>query len=298
MSSPTTVRRQLRDAGYCPIPLYGKEPPVYGKNTKRHGLAGWQTLHRVTPQQIELWGKTWPDALNTGILTRTTPALDLDILNEEAARAAEDLARERFEGRGYILVRIGKPPKRAIIFRGEPFPKITVDFVRGGKIEFLCDGQQIVVDGIHPDTKEPYRWFGGTPGEIKHDDLPYIHEAEARALVDDIAALLVRDYGYALTATTVHRPGQATSPEAWQRLAPGNDKIITEYRDAAACSVAGHLLRRWVEPRLVAGLMHAWNQTYVSPPLTDQELRDILNRVARREDQRRDALQGGDHARG
>jgi hypothetical protein len=29
------------------------------------------------------------------------------------------------------------------------------------KIELLCDGQQIVVDGIHTDTHQPYRWPNG-----------------------------------------------------------------------------------------------------------------------------------------
>jgi hypothetical protein len=88
---------------------------------------------------------------------------------------------------------------------------------------------------------------------------------------------------------------EATPPEVWQRL---TDKIIREYRDMAAAKVAGHLLRRWVDPYLASGLLHAWNQTYVDPPLTDQELRTVLNRVARLEDKRRDALQGGDRAGG
>jgi hypothetical protein len=35
--------------------------------------------------------------------------------------------------------------------------------------------------------------------------------------------------------------------------------------------------------------LHAWNQTYVQPPIPDAELRAILNRIARREDQRRAA---------
>jgi Bifunctional DNA primase/polymerase, N-terminal/Primase C terminal 1 (PriCT-1) len=97
------------------------------------------------------------------------------------------------------------------------------------------------------------------------------------------------------TCTEESSPEAANSPDAWKRL---TDKIIREYRDMAAAQVAGHLLRRWVDPHLVAGLLHAWNQTYVDPPLTDHELRQVLNRIARREDQRRDALQGGTNARG
>ena len=33
-----TVRRTLLRGGYLPIPLYGKEPPIYGKNNNRKGL--------------------------------------------------------------------------------------------------------------------------------------------------------------------------------------------------------------------------------------------------------------------
>jgi hypothetical protein len=80
-------------------------------------------------------------------------------------------------------------------------------------------------------------------------------------------------------------------PPSAQRLT----EPVRNYPDAAAAQVAGHLLRRWVDPYLVAGLLHAWNRTYVEPPIPDDELRRILDRVARREDQRRDAAQGGEH---
>ena len=70
------------------------------------------------------------------------PTLDLDILNEEAARACEDHVREQYEEKGPILVRIGKPPKRAIPFRTiEPFAKFVVNLTAPNgseeKIEFL-----------------------------------------------------------------------------------------------------------------------------------------------------------------
>jgi hypothetical protein len=202
MTDAQTLRHQLRAAGYCPIPLYGKEPPIYGKNNKRKGMKGWQELHEVTAEQIDMWGKTWPDAINTGVLTRTMPTLDADIHNEKAVRTIEEHVRERYEGRGYVLPRVGKPPKLAIPFRTlEPFKKITVNLIasdgsEGEKIEFLADGEQLVVAGIHPETKKPYRWLNGEPGQIKLEDLPYIREDEARALVDDLVEILVRDFGY------------------------------------------------------------------------------------------------------
>jgi hypothetical protein len=164
-------RRQLRDAGYCPIPLFGKVPPTYGKNNRRKGLDGWQNLQDITAEMIEMWAKTWPDAKNTGVLTRLTPALDLDILNEEAVRTIEDHVRERYEERGPILVRVGRSPKRAILFHTiEPFAKILANVVAPNgsteKIEFLADGQQVVCFGTHPETRKLYTWHGGEPGQI------------------------------------------------------------------------------------------------------------------------------------
>ena len=201
---PRVLRHRLRATGYCPIPLYGKEPPAYGKNNNRKGLPRWQQLQGVTPEQIDIWARTWPEALNTGVLTRLMPTLDLDILNENAVRTIEDHVREHYEERGYILVRIGLPPKRAIPFRTEvPFNKIAINLIapngsteKHEKIEFLGEGQQVVVAGTHPDTQRPYSWFGGEPGQVKLEDLPYIREAEARQLVDEVAEILVRDFGY------------------------------------------------------------------------------------------------------
>jgi Bifunctional DNA primase/polymerase, N-terminal len=220
-----TLRLRLVQAGFVPLPLYGKEPPIFGKNNKRKGLAGWEKLDGVTREQIEMWRRTWPDAGNTGVLTKQMPTLDIDITNEEAVRAIEEYVREHHEERGHILPRIGMPPKRAIPFRtDEPFAKIVANVVapNGGaeKIEFLADGQQVVVAGIHPDTQQVYRWHGGEPGQIARNDLPYIREEEAQHLVDKIVELLVRDFSYRRAA---ERPRK-------RRKGNGNDIDI----DAAA----------------------------------------------------------------
>jgi RecA-family ATPase len=214
----TALRLRLLELGYSPIPLFGKEPPIYGKNNQRKGLGNWQQLDGVTCKQIEMWSKTWPDATNTGALTRLMPTLDLDILNEAAARAIEDYVREHYEKRGYILPRIGKPPKRAIPFRTEePFSKIVANVVAPNgsaeKLEFLGDGQQVVVAGIHPETKQPYRWFGGEPGQIAREDLPYIREQEAHEVVAAALEILVRDFGYTRAPERPHKQRTGTGQD-------------------------------------------------------------------------------------
>jgi len=199
----TERRLKLARAGFTPVPLHGKIPP----------LQSWQTLANVTPEQIEMWAKTWPDARNTGALTRTMPTLDLDILNEEAARALEELVREQYEESGPVLVRIGKPPKRAIPFRTiEPFAKFVINLTAPNgsaeKIEFLADGAQVVAFGIHPETRQPYRWHGGQPGDTRLEELPYIRDAEAHALVDELVQILVERFGY---TKAKERPGKRKS---------------------------------------------------------------------------------------
>jgi hypothetical protein len=190
--TPAEVRLDLHRGGFIPLPLFGKKP----------AFDDWQKQTQVTEHEIAYWSRACPAAENTGVLTKFTPVLDIDIFSDaEAAEAVAALARERFEEHGDILIRAGNWPKRAIPFRTDaPFAKISVTLTSpGGKterLEFLCDGQQAVVHGIHPDTHRPYDWNGAAPGKIARQDLPYIHEYEAQALIDDAAELLCRDFGY------------------------------------------------------------------------------------------------------
>jgi hypothetical protein len=102
-------------------------------------------------------------------------------------------------------VRIGQPPKRAIIFRtNTPFIKLIVNLTAPNgseeKLELLGDGQQLVIEGIHPETRKPYTWFGGEPWRIRHDELPYLHEHEAQLFINNAATLLISAFGYTHTA--------------------------------------------------------------------------------------------------
>jgi len=198
------LRWSLVRAGFVPLPLFGKTPPNT-KNNPRESFAAWQQTNNVTRAMLEMWKKVWPDANNTGMLTRDTPTLDIDILNEAAARACEDFVRDRYEDRGALLTRIGFPPKRAIPFRTEePFKKFVVNLIapnaaadaKPEKIEFLADGSQVVIDGIHPDTGKPYRWHGGELGQVQRSDLPLITNEEAHELVDELVQILVEQFGY------------------------------------------------------------------------------------------------------
>ena len=106
------------------------------------------------------------------------------------------LVRQRFEGRGRILLRTGLAPKILIPFRtSKPLSKITILFDEGEKLEFLGDGQQFIAAGIHPDTRQPYTWGNDKPGKVTRQELPEIAKAETQALIEDIEKLLA-DFGY------------------------------------------------------------------------------------------------------
>ena len=218
------LRRLLMMTGYSPIPIIDR--------SKRPAIEkGWQTHLETNEAEIELWSRVYPNASGTGLLCQFMPVFDIDLLDEEAAVAVEMLARSRFEEHGRVLVRIGLPPKRAILFRtNEPFQKISANLIAPSgdtaqKLELLSSGQQLVAFGLHEKTGKPYAWFGGEPGEVKHDELPLISEADAQALMDDAAELVCVEHGYKRAPTRqrkAHGNGQdatgAEGAEDWALL--------------------------------------------------------------------------------
>jgi hypothetical protein len=176
VSRATTCRKRLLAAGYRPIPVNGKVPPI----------AGWQGIE-ATKAMIDAWETSCAHATNTGILTRNTAAIDIDVLDAAVADELQHIA-ERLIGRS--PVRIGQAPKRAMLYRANvPFEKLATPVCfssdgRAHKVEVLCDGQQIVIDGIHPITRAPYIWSGGEPGpDLKRDALPVLAAEQAAEFI-------------------------------------------------------------------------------------------------------------------
>lgn len=145
----------LIDNGYQVVPIrVGKKAP---------GFDGWQKS-RSTKPQLEEWlenGHRWS---GVGILTAHTPAIDIDVLDEDVADKVEAWIFEHF---GKAPVRVGRAPKRLLLYRtDEPFKKMRSNVYRcewGEKhqIEVLGDGQQFVAYHRHPETGRPYTWPNG-----------------------------------------------------------------------------------------------------------------------------------------
>jgi putative DNA primase/helicase len=179
------VRKRLLRAGFLPIPCIGKKIDV----------PGWPNIV-ATEADIDGWFARYPEALNTGLLTRNTPAIDLDVYDPDVAEELETTLFEMIGEDGRTMVRFGRPPKRAVLFRtDQPFKKIrtpvfTSPDQKENFVEVLCDGQQIIVHGVHPETGKNYSWHGGEPGDVMRADLPLLTEDMARAFVERAAAVM------------------------------------------------------------------------------------------------------------
>jgi hypothetical protein len=78
--------------------------------------------------------------------------------------------------------------------------------------------------------------------------------------------------------------GKGHDPEQWADSKAGK---ISEYRDYAVASVAGKLLRAVsLHPAFVATLVHDWNACHCDPPLPEDEVQTIFNRIANSEAKR------------
>lgn len=174
----------LIDQGYSVVPIQvGKKAP---------GFDGWQKT-RSTKPQLEEWiehGHRWS---GVGILTRHTPAIDIDVRDEDVANQMVEWVHENI---GPSPTRIGRAPKCLLPFRtDEPFRKMRSTKYKDEwgdehQIEILGDGQQFVAFHKHPDTGKPYTWpTGRSPLNVKANDLPTLTVEKAQALIDHFEAV-------------------------------------------------------------------------------------------------------------
>lgn len=162
--------QRLLDNGYhiVPIRVGGKAP----------GFDGWEKS-RATKDQLKDWLENGHRHAGVGILTKHTPAIDIDIRDEKVAELMDTYVREHLGGK---LVRFGQAPKRLFLFRCDaPFRKMRTTIRKdewGDKqqIEVLGEGQQFVAYHKHPETGKPYTWpdKGQSPLDVRANDLPTV----------------------------------------------------------------------------------------------------------------------------
>jgi hypothetical protein len=210
------VAERLHGNGYTPIPV------VLGQ--KRPAITDWTNVnYEGSPELLEQFCTKHRSA-STGILLGQVCAIDIDVLDAEVAQACRRVVTSKL---GDAPCRIGKYPKNALFFRvqGPGFPKLATKHyqIDGDKaqVEILCDGQQVVVCGIHPDTQEPYYWTDESILDVPITALPEISEAAAADLLQELESELASKATYPIIAS-LNPP--ATVPTVGLVLAPMDGK--------------------------------------------------------------------------
>jgi Bifunctional DNA primase/polymerase, N-terminal len=254
--SPVETRIAVLHNGYVPIPATGKACRING----------WNTKTATNAEEIALQARLYPDHTNTGMLTRTTPAIDIDITILPAAEAVEQIVREEVEEHGQVMVRIGQAPKRAIPLRtDEPFTKIKEIFAAPDgsehKVEILCDGQQVIVAGIHPDTGKPYSWHGGSPLTVRREELPYIRREDAVAILAKVSKLLIEEFGFQIVGSKTKGNGAAADDGPHERAdwatLVGNIHAGRDLHDSTVSLAASYAASGGIGEREAAGMIKA-----------------------------------------
>lgn len=177
MSDFTERALLLRERGYKVIPIPAGQ--------KRAVEKGWPHID-ASEKDINKWGNGRYADGNIGILTEYTPAVDIDVTDEEVVVELSEWIEERF---GTTCARVGRAPKRLLLFRcKKPFHKLFVSYndgTRTHKLEILGAGQQFVAYGIHPDTHKPYKWISvDAPLDTDAADLPLLKASGAEEIVE------------------------------------------------------------------------------------------------------------------
>ena len=142
--------------------------------------------------------------------------------------------------------------------------------MRRSDFEFLASGQQLAAFGTHPDTHAPYRWFGGEPGPIAHESLPYIGGAEASALIERVADLLVKDFGYVRAGQRPRQKKSATSEDTARRGTPDWQYLTDSIRAGESLhdslrDLAAKLVRSGMTPGATVNLLRGLMEGSTAP---------------------------------
>lgn len=232
---------------------------------KHPRIREWPTQATTDSQQIERWWGQWPDA-NIGVATGPSRLVVLDVdlrhggkesleaLVARYGRTILDTVTAQTGGGGshYIY----RAPEHLAIpnSAGKLGPGLDV---RGG------GGYIVAPPSLHKSGKLYVweHWYSPT-------------ERAPRFLPTPIV-LRLQD----------QQPGTARDMAGWRQLV--RDGADEGSRNNTLASLAGHLLRRGVDPVVVESLAQAWNDTRCRPPLPAAEVSRVVDSVQKLELRRR-----------
>lgn len=160
----------------------GKLPGVRASNGTWHSW-DW-TQHQTDPRDFPRWAEM---GAGVGILTgQGLAAIDADTLHEDRAKAIRDILHAHI---GQTPIRVGRYPKALYLVRVEgACPYRRIEFGDDNeRVEVLTDRRFFVAYGMHPVTREPYRWPRSL---LPFADLPVVTVAQIDAALEAMRAVL------------------------------------------------------------------------------------------------------------
>jgi hypothetical protein len=235
--------------GWSVIPMQprGKRPLVAWREFQQRPARG---------DQIEAWFRHWPDA-NVGIVTGRLSGLIVVDIDAQHGGPDSVAALEALHGLLPATVEALTGGGGRHLYFAHPGSPVANRVALYPGIDLRGDGGCVVAPpSVHPSGRR-YAW---RPGRGP----------------DDLA--LARPPQHFLGSASVTRsPG--LSSVRWRRLV--REGIDEGRRNDTIASLAGHLLRREVDAEVVLELLLAWSRTHCRPPLPDDEVRRVVQSIAR-----------------
>jgi hypothetical protein len=235
-----------------PIETCGKRPLIAWR--------GYQ-LRRATHDEVLAWFRRWPTA-NIAIVTGAVSGLV--VLDLDPAHGGTESLHAVLRTHGGLqptLSAVSGGGGRHLYFAHPGTPVRNRAGLRPG-MDLRGDGGYIVAPPSRHVSGAGYRWQGG-PGSRPPGRMP--------------AWLLAR---------RVARPMR--TPADWQRLLCSG--VEEGRRNNAIASLAGHLLRRGVDPDVALELLLGWNAARCRPPLPLDEVARTVASIQRTRERQRSLL--------
>jgi len=262
MSASESIRRPVKPArvlaaakaslvrGWSVVPI---EP-----RGKRPTVAWLDYQHRLpTEDEVERWFRRRYDA-NLGIVTGAVSGLVVLDVDPRHGGEASLAALEVEHGPLPRTVEARTWGGWRHLYCAHPGNAIPNRVGLAPGIDLRGDGGMVVAPpSVHPSGRR-YAWVAGhAPDEMLLAPIPRWLSA------------LVRPAG--------PRAGRSTAE--WRTLA--RDGVGEGNRNATIASLVGHLLWHGVDPQVALELLLAWNQARCRPPLSDEEVAQVVESIAR-----------------
>jgi hypothetical protein len=244
--------------------------PACGSPGKHPRVGRGLTEASKAPEQIRAWWGRWPTA-NIAVATGQTSGFF--VLDVDPGHGGDESlqALEAEHGRLPHTVRsLTGGGGEHILFEHVPGLRNSAGRIAPG-IDVRGDGGYVVAPPSMHISGRRYAW------NVDHHPL-------------DVPIAQAPSWLIGLTQQPGTNSGETTSPARSERWIQAISQNCCESRrNDTLARLAGHLLRRYVDPYVVLELARLWNRGRCQPPLDDAEVMRTVNSICLREAQRQEA---------